>query len=108
MEIYYQCSNCGKKFVTRPIPGVPDGMYGRGCRAVGDAFYCEDCVKTWKDRNGEEFDSQIKDPPHLFAEWWNRTVEDQAGDKSRIKRYKRTATGSFYEVPAVPGMGVSE
>ena len=43
MKIYYQCSNCGKRFQTSPILGVPDGMYFSGCRAVGDAFYCEYC-----------------------------------------------------------------
>lgn len=62
MKIHYQCSNCGKRFQTSPILGVPDGMYFNGCRAVGDAFYCEDCVKTWAERNGDEFDRQYKDP----------------------------------------------
>lgn len=38
MKIHYQCSNCGKRFQVSPIPGVPDGMYISGCRAVGDAF----------------------------------------------------------------------
>ena len=30
MKIHYQCSNCGKRFQTIPIPGVPDGMYFGG------------------------------------------------------------------------------
>ena len=58
MKIHYQCSNCGQKFQTSAMIGVPDGMYISGCRAVGDAFYCEECVKTWADRNGKPFDEQ--------------------------------------------------
>lgn len=73
VKIHYQCSNCGKRFQTSPIPGVPDGMYISGCRVVGDSFYCEDCVKTWAERNGEEFDKQYKDPKGMFVKWWNRT-----------------------------------
>ena len=77
MKIHYQCSNCGKRFQTIPIPGVPDGMYHMGCRAVGDAFYCEDCVKTWAERNGDEFDRQYKDPEGMFVKWWNKEVDTQ-------------------------------
>ena len=46
-----------------------------GLEAVGDAFYCEDCVKTWAERNGEEFDHQYKDPEEMFAKWWNRIID---------------------------------
>lgn len=62
MKIHYQCSNCGQKFQTSAMIGVPDGMYISGCRAVGDAFYCEECVKTWADRNGKPFDEQYAMP----------------------------------------------
>ena len=98
MKIHYQCSNCGRKFIASPIPGVPDGMYISGCRAVGDAFYCEYCVKTWKERNGAEFDKQVKNPSILFAKWWNRMVENQVKDRNKIKSYKRSATGDFVEI----------
>lgn len=97
MKINYQCSNCGKRFVTSPIPGVPQGMYYNGCRVVGDAFYCEDCVKTRKERNGEEFDQQYKAPKSMFTKWWNRTVEDQVKDKSKIKKCRQLANGDFIE-----------
>ena len=87
MKIHYQCSNCGKHFVTSPIPGVPEGMYISGCRAVGDAIYCEECVATWADRNGAGFDEQYTDPKGMFTRWWNRTVDKQCtGAKSKVWR----------------------
>lgn len=87
MKIHYQCSNCGKRFQTSPIPGVPDGMHFSGCRSVGDAFYCEDCVKTWSERNGYEFDRQYKDPEGMFVKWWNRTVDMQCKGRKIMKCY---------------------
>lgn len=86
MKIHYQCSNCGKRFQTSPIPGVPDGMYFMGCRAIGDAFYCEDCVKTWAERSGYEFDRQYKDPEGMFVKWWNREVDAQCKGQ-KIRKY---------------------
>lgn len=97
MKIHYQCSNCGKRFVTSPIPGVPQGMYYSGCRVIGDAFYCEDCVKSWKERNGKEFDEQYKNPKEMFTDWWNHTVESQAVDKSKLKKCKQLANGDYIE-----------
>ncbi len=97
VKINYQCSNCGKRFVASPIPGVPQGMYYGGCRAVGDAFYCEDCVKTWAERNGEEFDKMMKNPQKMFSKWWNNTVEQQVKDKSKIKTCKQLPNGDFVE-----------
>lgn len=38
-KIHYKCENCGKEFVTIPIPGVPDGMYLDGCRAIASHFF---------------------------------------------------------------------
>ena len=95
MKIHYQCSNCGKREQTSPIPGVPNGMYMMGCRAVGDAYYCEDCVKTWAERNGEEFDKQYKNPQRMFAKWWNRTVDMQCKGAD-IKSY-RVVNGEYIE-----------
>lgn len=97
MKINYQCSNCGKMFESSPIPGVPQGMYYSGCRVVGNAFYCKDCVKTWKERNGKEFDEQYKNTQKMFANWWNRTVENQEKDKSKIKKCRQLANGDFIE-----------
>ncbi len=88
-EIRYQCSNCGKTEQTRAVLGVPDGMFYAGYRAHGDVLYCPDCVKTWKERNGAEYDEQYEDPPHLFAMWWNKQVQAQITDKTSIKTYRR-------------------
>lgn len=93
-KIRYQCSNCGKRFQVSPIPGVPDGIFS-GCRVVGDAFYCEDCVKSWPERNGEEFDKQYKNPEEMFVKWWNRTVDTQCAGK-KIKKY-RVVNGMYVE-----------
>ena len=80
MKIHYQCSNCGKRFVASPIPEMPQEMYYSGCRVVGNAFYCGDCGKAWKERNGESFDKQISNPKKQLSDWWNR----QAVLKNRV------------------------
>ena len=95
MKIHYQCSNCGKRFQTSPIPGVPDGMYFSGCQAVGVAFYCEDGIKTGPKRNGNELDRQYKDPEGMFVKWWNREVDTQCKGK-QIKVY-RVVNGMYVE-----------
>lgn len=96
MKIHYQCSNCGQRFQTSAMIGVPDGMYMLGCRVVGDAFYCEDCVKTWAERNGKAFDEQYRDPKGMFWKWWNRAVDEQAKKEGRqVKSYHRSAWGDY-------------
>lgn len=96
-KLFCQCSNCGTSFYTSAAVGVPHGMYYEGYRAVGDALYCPECVKNWKDRNGREFDKDIKDPSHLFATWWNNQVQKQTVDKSKIKAYRQNAVGDYVE-----------
>lgn len=97
-KIACQCSNCGKCFTTIAFPGVPEAMFfDEGYRANGDALYCPDCVKTWEERNGAKFDEQYKDPPHLFAMWWNKTVEAQT-DRKHLKKYMTLANGDCVEV----------
>ena len=97
-KINYQCSNCGKHFESTPMCGIPHGMYYCGNRAVGDAFYCEECVKTWAERNGDEFDVQYPNSGHLFAQWWNKQVESQIDDKRRIRKYRELPNGDYVEV----------
>ena len=46
MKIEYQCSNCGKREKVSAMVGIPQGMFGLGYRAVGDALYCPDCVNS--------------------------------------------------------------
>jgi hypothetical protein len=97
-KIHYQCSNCGKREQTSAWVGIPEGMFHLGYRAHGDVLYCPDCVETWKERNGAEYDEQYKDAQHLFAVWWNRQVQMQITDKSKIKTYRRNCVGDFVEV----------
>ena len=78
--------------------GIPEGMFYLGYRAHGDVLYCPDCVETWKERNGAEYDEQYKDAQHLFAVWWNRQVQMQITDKSKIRTYSRNCVGDFVEV----------
>jgi len=96
-EIRYQCSNCGKHEQTRAAIGVPAGMLYAGYSAHGDVLYCPDCVKTWKNRNGAEYDEQYKDPTLLFAMWWNKQVQMQITDKRKIKTYRRNYIGDYVE-----------
>lgn len=100
MKISYQCSNCGQKFQVRAMVGVPDGMYISGCRAVGDAFYCEECVKTWADRNGKPFDEQYAMPVKMFTRWWNNMVDEQAEIESKTDKVKvfKVINGVYVEV----------
>ena len=99
MKISYQCSNCGQKFQSLAMIGVPDGMYISGCRAVGDAFYCEDCVKTWADRNGKPFDEQYAMPIKMFTRWWNNMVDEQARLESKTDKIKvfKVINGTYVE-----------
>jgi hypothetical protein len=77
--------------------GVPDGMYISGCRAVGDAFYCEECVKTWADRNGKPFDEQYKDPIGMFTKWWNRLVDEVARAEGKTVKSYRVVNGEYID-----------
>ncbi len=97
-KIFIQCSNCGFHFEVRPMCGICEGMYYSGNRAVGSAFYCEECVKTWKDRNGRDFDDDIENPSKQFVNWWNNKVRSVVADESKIKTY-RIVDGIYEEVP---------
>lgn len=99
MQIEFLCSNCGKSHMTRPMVGIPHGMFLLGYRAVGDAFYCNNCVRTWKERNGKEFDEQYPDAPLMFAMLWNKTVKQAVEEEGRpLKKYREAANGDFVEV----------
>lgn len=49
MKIYIICSNCGKH-----VDKEKD-RYGK----LGDAFYCGECIDTWKNRNNEKFSGRM-------------------------------------------------
>ena len=68
-----------------------------GCRVVGDAFYCEDCVKTWADRNGKPFDAQYKDPIGMFTKWWNRLVDEVERAEGKTVKSYRVVNGEYID-----------
>lgn len=80
-NIECQCSNCGKRTLISNHHGASEAMYEGGYRATG-AFYCAECVRTWKDRNGKEFDEQYKNPRKMFEDWWNDTVDRQCKEEN--------------------------
>lgn len=80
-NIECQCSNCGKRILISNHHGASEAMYEGGYRATG-AFYCAECVRTWKDRNGKEFDEQYKNPRKMFEDWWNDTVDRQCKEEN--------------------------
>ena len=97
MKIEYQCSNCGKWEKVSAMVGIPHGMFALGYRAVGDALYCPECVKSWAERNGKPFDEQYKDVGHLFSVWWNNKVKRQAEiEHKKLKKYAVNEIG-WYE-----------
>lgn len=56
MGIELQCSNCGKKEkMLRPT-----NFWKYGWRFTG-VPYCPQCVKTWKERNGKEWNEQYNE-----------------------------------------------
>lgn len=97
MKVRYQCSNCGQRFQSSATVGVPDGMYISGCRVVGDAFYCEECVKSWADRNGKKFDEQYKDPKGMFTRWWNWLVDEHAEAEGKTVKKYRIVKGEYVD-----------
>lgn len=76
-KLHYTCSNCGKHEIISAKAGTPHEMYSLGYRAIGSALYCPKCVKTWKERNGKDFDEQIANPTTQFASWWNDLLWDR-------------------------------
>ncbi len=45
-------------------------MYLVGYRAVGDALYCPNCVESWAERNGGDFDEIYENPTAMFSKWF--------------------------------------
>ena len=68
-KIFIQCSNCGEHRMIPQSYETEGEMYLVGYRAVGDVLYCPNCVKSWKERNGKEFDEVYKDPVSMFCRW---------------------------------------
>ena len=52
MMIELQCSNCGNRVSREPMEFWRDGWRFTGVP------YCPCCIKTWKERNGKEYNEQ--------------------------------------------------
>ena len=55
MRIELQCSNCGTRLSLNPTE-----FWKYGWRYTG-VPYCPHCIKTWKERNGEEWNEQYNE-----------------------------------------------
>ena len=58
MKVQIMCSRCGQRSreinydqYSRIEP--PEELVNDGWNSYGDAFYCEQCAKTWEERNGK-------------------------------------------------------
>ena len=78
MLIELQCSNCGKRTNYKPML-----FWKMGWRFTG-VPYCPHCVKTWKERNGKEWnekydEEQMKDEfyEYLFNKIEMNKVENE-------------------------------
>lgn len=54
------------------------------------------CAVKAHRRRQRRFDTAIA--ASLFAMWWNRQVQTQVADKSKIKTYRRNCIGDYVEV----------
>ena len=63
-------------------------------------LYCPDCVKTWKERNGAEYDEQYKDPPHLFSGGISG-ADELIKEAQVIARIDRILCGGKSEITAI-------
>lgn len=76
------CSNCGRNSMRQGYDAVktPEKIIKAGWRSYGDAFYCPRCVKTWKERNGE--DRKLASIPFTRDRIQRKMIEE-------LKRYIR-------------------
>lgn len=68
-KIRHICSNCGEQFAYNK--SKMQQVFNIGCRAVGDVFYCSECVANWRERNGENFSEQYCKEREMFEKYWN-------------------------------------
>lgn len=63
MSVLIECSNCGKRadISKKKVSEIESVIDGWG--SYGNALYCPECTRTWKDRNG---DKPMADQSHTF------------------------------------------
>ena len=84
MRIELQCSNCGNRVSREPMEFWRDGWRFTGVP------YCPCCIKSWKERNGQEWDEQhdesyMKDK---FYEYLFDKIEREQRESEEYKIYE--------------------
>ena len=97
MKIELQCSNCGNREKLFPIE-----FWNRGWRSTG-VPYCPQCVKTWKERNGKEWNEQYNEELMKDKESIYEKLKDISNSIDEIKnnlgdRYSDINEISVYEL----------
>lgn len=73
MKIELQCSNCGTRLSLNPTE-----FWKYGWRYTG-VPYCSQCVKTWKERNGKEWNEQYNE--ELMKDIFYQNLFDKISSK---------------------------
>lgn len=84
MRIELQCSNCGERLSLEPTE-----FWKYGWRFTG-VPYCHHCIKTWKERNGQEWNEQY-DEAYLkdkFYEYLFDKIERERGESEEYVVYE--------------------
>ena len=91
MRIELQCSNCGTRLSLNPTD-----FWKYGWRYTG-VPYCPHCVKTWKERNGEEWNEQYNEEEMKdeFYEYLFNKIEMGKTENNRYVIYENKE--SIYE-----------
>ena len=80
MMIELQCSNCGTRLSLNPTD-----FWKYGWRYTG-VPYCPHCVKTWKERNGKEWNEQYNEE-EMKDEFYEYIFNKIEMDKAENNRY---------------------
>lgn len=75
-RVFIQCSNCGEHRqydidIETGTAGLAHQLYEEGFRYNG-VTYCPNCVKTWPQRNGVEYDKKYRYMEKDFAKYLAR------------------------------------
>ena len=91
MGIGLQCSNCGTRLSLNPTE-----FWKYGWRYTG-VPYCSKCVKTWKERNGKEWNEQYNEElmKDIFYQYLFDKISSKKLDSERHVIYENKE--SLYE-----------
>lgn len=84
MRIELQCSNCGTRLSLNPTE-----FWKYGWRFTG-VPYCPQCVKTWKERNGKEWNEQYNEElmKDIFYQYLFDKISSEKLDSERYVIYE--------------------